>query len=251
MTDKADTSLARMLGVLDLFTEQRLFWSAEEIVQALDVSMPTAYRYLKTLGDAGLLRRGSDARYTLGPRVVVLDHLIRQADPVLQCGVPILKELVLQTGLDGVISSLYGDQLLDTHREHGASPAVLSYGRGRPRPLFRGAAPKVILAGLPNAQLHRFFDANPDPIAESGLPTDWALFRRHYSQIRKQGFYVSHGELEPNLAAIAVPLHNPDGSVVAAMSLVTTLQRMTMIDLTRLTPLIQRAGHEISACLKS
>ena len=76
--------------------------AAEDIAQALDVSMPTAYRYLKTLSDAGLLRRGSDARYTLGPRVVVLDHLIRQADPVLQCGIPIMKELVARSLLSKI-----------------------------------------------------------------------------------------------------------------------------------------------------
>lgn len=250
MSEKADTSLARMLGVLDLFTEERLFFSAEDIAQALDVSMPTAYRYLKTLSDAGLLRRGSDARYTLGPRVVVLDHLIRQADPVLQCGIPIMKELVAQTGFDCVVSSLHGDQLLDTHREYGALPADLSYGRGRPRPLFRGGAPKVILAGLPTAQLHKLFNTHAQDIAAAGLPTEWTAFRRTYSQIRKQGFYFSNGELEANLAAIAVPLRQADGGVIAALSLVTTVQRMAVIDPAKLTPLIQRAGREISDRLK-
>jgi hypothetical protein len=76
MNDKADSSLARMLGVLDLFNEQRLHGSAEDIAEALQVSLPTSYRYLKTLSDAGLLRRGSDAQFTLGPRIVMLDHFI-------------------------------------------------------------------------------------------------------------------------------------------------------------------------------
>lgn len=250
MSEKPDSSLARMLGVLDLYTEQRLFWSAEDMAQALEVSIPTAYRYLKTLSDAGLLRRGSDARYTLGPRVVVLDHFIRQADPVLQCGIPIMKELVVQTGFDCVVSSLHGDQLLDTHREYGALPADLSYGRGRPRPLFRGGAPKVILAGLPTAQLHKLFNAHAHDIAAAGLPAEWSAFRRTFSQIRKQGFYLSSGELEANLAAIAVPLQQADGSVIAALSLVTTVQRMAMIDPAKLAPLIQRAGREISARLE-
>jgi hypothetical protein len=53
--DKADTSLARMLSVLDLFSDQRLHWSAEDISETLGVSLPTSYRYLKTLSDAGLL----------------------------------------------------------------------------------------------------------------------------------------------------------------------------------------------------
>jgi DNA-binding IclR family transcriptional regulator len=250
MTDKADSSLARMLGVLELFSEQRLHWSAEDIAQTLGVSLPTSYRYLKTLSEAGLLQRVGDAQFTLGPRIIVLDHYIRQTDPVLQCGVPFMKELVAQTGFDCVVSSLHGDQLLDTHREYGSMPPELSYGRGRPRPLFRGGAPKVILAGLPTAQLHRIFDAHQADIAAAGLPTDWPGFRRYFSQIRKSGFYFSEGELEAELAAIAVPLQQADGSVIGALSLVTTVQRMAVIDRAKLTPLIQRAAGEISARLQ-
>ena len=249
MTDKSDSSLARMLGVLDLFSEQRLHWSAEDICEALGVSLPTSYRYLKTLSDAGLLRRGPDAQYTLGPRIIMLDHFIRQADPVLQCGIPFMKELVAQTGFDCVVSRLHGDQLLDTHREHGTMPADLSYGRGRPRPLFQGAAPKVILAGLPTPQLHKLLDSHPAEIAAAGLPTDWPGFRRSFARIRKDGFYFSNGELEPNLAAIAAPLQQADGAVIGALSLVTTVQRMAVIDRSKLTPLIQRAAREISARL--
>lgn len=249
MTDKADSSLARMLSVLDLFSDQRLHWNAEDISEALGVSLPTSYRYVKTLSDAGMLRRGPDAQFTLGPRIVVLDHYIRQADPVLQRGIPFMRELVNQTGFDCVVSGLYGDQLLDTHREYGSMPADLSYGRGRPRPLFLGAAAKVILAGMPPPQLHRLLDSHVAEVAAAGLPTDWPAFRRYYSQIRKDGHYFSNGELEANLAAIAVPLYQLDGSVIGALSLVTTVQRMAVIDLSKLTPLIQRAAQEISARL--
>lgn len=249
MTDKADSSLARMLSVLDLFSDQRLHWSAEDIGETLGVSLPTSYRYLKTLSDAGLLRRGTDAQFTLGPRIVVLDHFIRQADPVLQCGVPFMKELVAQTGFDCVVTSLHGDQLLDTHREYGTMPANLSYGRGRPRPLFQGGAAKVVLAGLPTPLLHKLLDTRSDEVAAAGLPTDWPNFRRYYSQIRKDGFYFSNGELETTLAAIAVPLQQADGTVIGALSLVTTVQRMAVIDHAKLTPLIQRAAREISARL--
>jgi DNA-binding IclR family transcriptional regulator len=51
------------------------------------------------------------------------------------------------------------------------------------------------------------------------------------------------------LAAIAVPLQQTDGTVIGALSLVTTVQRMAVIDQTKLTPLIQRAAREISARL--
>ena len=40
-----------------------------------------------------------------------------------------------------------------------------------------------------------------------------------------------------------------DGNVIAALSLVTSVQRMAVIDRSKLTPLIQRAAREISARL--
>lgn len=247
MTDKSESSLARMLGVLDLFSDQQLTWTAEAITEALQVSLPTGYRYVKMLVDAGLLQRAADSQYTLGPRIIVLDHYIRMADPVLRHGVPFMQELVAKTGLDCVISGLYGQQVLDTHREFGQAPATLSYGRGRPRPLFLGAAPKVILSCFPPAQLHKVFDERLEEIAAAGLPTEWSDFRKYFSAIRKAGHYFSNGELEPNLAALAAPLHHANGTILGAISLVTTVQRMAVIDLPKLTQLVTRAAQDITA----
>lgn len=244
--DKSLSSLSRMLSVLDLFSDQRLTWTAEEITEALQVSLPTGYRYVKMLVDAGLLQRAAGSHYTLGARIIVLDHYIRQADPVLQHGVPFMQELVEQTGFDCVFSALYGQQVLDTHREYGQAPATLSYGRGRPRPLFLGAAPKVILSCFTAAQLRKVFDHRTTEIVRAGLPAEWPAFRKVYSSIRKAGFYFSNGELEPNLAAVAAPLQKPDGSVLGALSLVTTVQRMSVIDLPKLTQLLVRAAQDIT-----
>lgn len=241
------SSLARMLSVLDLFSEQQLTWTAEGITEALQVSLPTGYRYVKMLVDAGLLQRTADSHYTLGPRIIMLDHYIRMADPVLQHGLPFMAELVEKTGFDCVISGLYGQQVLDTHREFSTLPATLSYGRGRPRPLFLGAAPKVILSCFTPAQLRKVFDLHAGEIAQAGLPTEWTEFRKYYNAIRKAGYYFSNGELEPKLAALAAPLQKSDGTILGAISLVTTVPRMAVIDVPKLTELVVRAAQEITA----
>ncbi len=236
-----------MLGVLDLFTEQQLTWTADAIASAMQVSLPTGYRYVRLLTEAGLLQRTADSHYALGPRIVVMDYLIRTGDPVLQHGIPFMKELVAQTGLDCVITALHGNQMLDTHRESGGQPASLSYGRGRPRPMFLGAAPKVILASFGPAQLRKLFDQHPREIAAAGLPGDWTAFRKYYSAIRKAGHYFSNGELEPNLAALAAPMVHADGRILGAISLVSSVQRMAVIDRAKLAPLVMRAAHDITA----
>jgi DNA-binding IclR family transcriptional regulator len=245
----SSSSLERMLGVLDLFDDLHPSRSADDIAQALDVSLPTGYRYVKILGDAGLLQRVADSRYALGPRIVVLDHYIRRTDPLLQAATPIMSELVEQTGFDCVTSAWFGSQILDTHHEKSRTPAALAYGRGRPRPLFAGGAPKVILAAFPAAQLRKLFDAHTQEVAQAGLPTDWTAFRKYYAAIRKAGYYLSSGELEPQLTAVAAPILKADGGVWGSLSLVTESRRARTADMDMVVALTAGGAHRIAARL--
>ncbi|NDZ11884.1 hypothetical protein C7T35_30880 [Variovorax sp. WS11] len=239
------SSLGRMLGVLDLFDDTRLTRTAEDISNALDVSLPTGYRYVRMLLEAGLLQRVEDSRYTLGPRIILLDHYIRKADPVLREGIPVMRELVAATGFDCVLTSLFGTQVLDTHREMGGAPAALAYGRGRPRPLFQGGAPKVLLANFTPQQLRKVFDARHEEIVRNGLPPDWSEFRRHYAAIRRAGHYVSIGELEPQLAAVAAPILKAEGGAWAAISLVFETSRLAIVDIDKTVHLVTEAAERI------
>ncbi|MEC7257336.1 MAG: helix-turn-helix domain-containing protein, partial [Pseudomonadota bacterium] len=78
---KPATSLERLLSVLQLFTEDRLEWSPEDMMAHLGYARPTLYRYLKILSDAGLLVSHPHTGYTLGPKVVEMDYLLRLSDP--------------------------------------------------------------------------------------------------------------------------------------------------------------------------
>lgn len=245
MSESSTSSLERMLGVLDLFDDAQLSRTAEDIALALDVSLPTSYRYVRLLLQAGLLQRVEDSHYALGPRIILLDHYIRRSDPVLRVGIPILRELVDATGFDCVITGLFGTQVLDTHREMGGTPAALAYGRGRPRPLFKGAAPKVLLSTFGPAQLHKLFDAQHDDVVHSGLPGDWSAFRRYFAAIRKAGHYVSQGELEPQLVAVAAPILKSDGGAWAAVSLVFDTSRLAIVDLEKMVRLVTEAATRI------
>ena len=239
------SSLKRMLGVLDLFNDQQFHWSASDVAAALQVSVPTAYRYLRLLVEANLLQRVSATQFALGAKIIVLDHTIRKTDPVLQISIPIMQGLVEQTGFDCVLTGLYGDQLIDTHREFGISPVALGYGRGRPRPLFQGAAPKVILASLSPARLRHVFAQNSAAIQAQGMPSDWAAFRTYVAAVRRRGCYLSIAELEPNLAAVAAPLRTPNGQFLGALGLVSTVQRMELTDTLKLCQTVVHGAQTI------
>ncbi len=239
-------SLARLLAVFDLFEAGPATLEAEEITAGLGCSRPTAYRVLKALVDAGFLQRLAGGRYALGSRIVLLDHLIRTRDPLLAAAIPTMRALVESTGCDCVLSGIYGAVILDVHREHGRDPLRLDYGRGRPRPLFRGAAPKAILSLLPVTRLHRLYDAAAAEAVEAGLGLDWPAVRAAFAAIRRRGYYISHGELEPGLSAVAAPLTMTEESV-AALALVTSTARFAVLDVERLAAVVTSAARQVQA----
>jgi len=250
MSAKPTSSLKRLLNVLDCFSEHHSLWSVEDIALKLDISIPTAYRYMKLLVDAGLLQHHGESNYTFGSRILTMDYVVRQTDPVLKASIPIMKELVSKTGFDCVLSSSYGDQILDTYRIESSDKPLLSYGRGRPRPIFKGGAPKIIIAYLPTRQLRKLFNNHQPVLAENNIPDDWGAFRDYYAKIRNQGYYFSHGELEPHLAGLAVPINKTESSGAwAAISLVTELTRFELIDLPKMTNVLSDAAKTISSKL--
>lgn len=249
IVDDARPSIGRALSILDLFTVKAPSWTAEQICEERRLSIPTGYRYIRELVAAGLLARGSGGRYSLGPRIIALDYTIRQADPLLHVAAPVMRDLVRRTGCACVISTLLGDQILDTHRESGAEPLRLAYGRGRSRPMFYGAAPKVILADQPTAWLHRIYDSRAAEIAAANMGHDWAAFRRGLADIRRQGFYVSRGELEADLSAVAAPIRIAGQDVLSAVALVTSSERFELLDVAQLAPLVKQGSQEIAAAM--
>ena len=115
-----------------------------------------------------------NAAYALGPKIITLDHCIRVADPtILQVAKPLMRELVSKTGFDCITTGWFGNQILDTHREYGVTLVPLPlYDRGRPRPLFAGSAPKLILASLPSARLRKVFEGHHQQALAAKLPSE-------------------------------------------------------------------------------
>jgi DNA-binding IclR family transcriptional regulator len=209
-----------MLSLLDFFTESAPVWKVDALAVAAGLSRATAYRYVRELCDAGLLARVSASDYALGPRLLELDRQIRVSDPLYTAGRPAVARLVAETGEIGLLASLYGDRMICVHVEHAPAAGIrLLMERGHVLPLFRGSTAKVILAHLPYRRLQELYKANAAAIAAAGLARDWAAFLAALREIRTLGHYVSLGELNPAVRAVAVPLFNAEREILGSLTL--------------------------------
>ncbi len=239
------TSPVRVFAILNLFDEEHPLWHPDEINEALGYTRATGYRYVKDLVGVGFLQKVSAGRYSLGARIIELDYQLRRSDPVLLAAAPVMDELVKKAKLDAVLTTIFGNKVIDTYRASINPSLELSYGRGRPRPLFRGASPKVILAHLSRPQLVKLYEFAPAEAADSGLGTSWAEFRTRLSEVRREGFYWSRGELEPSVSGAAVPVFNADGEIAAGLALVGLTESLEAVGSKRLRALLLKACDEI------
>ncbi|OVZ57155.1 hypothetical protein CDO44_18785 [Pigmentiphaga sp. NML080357] len=223
------SQFAKVLKVLDLFSEDRTTLAAEEIADLLEVSRPTAFRYVKQLCETGLLANIA-GRYALGAKIIELDYRIRRSEPILQASRASMRELAQRTVMTVVLCNIYGDEIVHSHHELAGELAPMSLDRGHPMPLFKGASSAVILANLPAARLKRLYERNrthPDLPADAG---DWPSFAKHYKRIRKDGHYVSREEIDPGLIGIAAPIFNDGRHVVGAITLVYEKRREKLVN---------------------
>jgi DNA-binding IclR family transcriptional regulator len=244
------TSLNRMLSLLDLFSEHEPVWKVEAVMERTGLSRATAYRYVRELCDAGLLARITASDYALGPRIIELDCQIRVSDPLFTAGKPVVADLVAETGEIGILCSLYGDRMICIHVEHSPDAGIrLLMERGHVLPLFRGSTAKIILAHLPYRRLHDLYEANSKAIAKAGLADDWTSFLRTLREIRTTGYYISMGELNPAVRAIAAPLFNAEDEILGSLTLAMPRARHTAERQDALVAAALAASRRISKAL--
>lgn len=246
--DENGSSLSRMLGTLRFFSRAEPVLSAERIAELSGVPTSTAYRYVRQLTNSGLLVRWKGG-FALGPRIIELDLQIRECDPAIVAGATLMRELSSRTGLDVLLSRIYGRSIMTVHIEATGSSRILNFGRGRPLPLFRGSNSKAITAFLPSARLKRLYDEARDANDPDALAQDWDAFYESMQRIRKAGYSLTKGELNSGIEGISAPIFGEGRAVIGSLTLIGDLERMSLLREEVVIDLLQSAAASLSRAL--
>lgn len=212
-----DGSLDKMLSILNLFTEENSSITQENIVTSIGCSRATAYRYLKSLSNAGLIGPVHGGAYVVGSRVIELDRMLRLHDPILLAARGVMVELAKKQKVNVMLCCYYGDKVMCADTEWPDTSYKSSYERGKPMPMFLGATAKSILAHLTPYQQRNLMLWHPAEIRAAGLGHDWNEFRSNMRRIRKDGAVVSHGEIDAGLIGIGAPIFSVDEKVLGSL----------------------------------
>jgi DNA-binding IclR family transcriptional regulator len=249
LTKPAGNSLEKVLAVLEVFSEDRLEWTPEELMEELGYSRPTLYRYLKTLKEAGLLSSMPNTGFTLGPKVVEMDYLMRKSDRLIINGSAHLKNLTSKYSCTALLVRWYGNRLLCVDSDTSTKNPLSSYPRGRPMPLGRGAIARSIMAFLPRRHLVPLVERTLDDLRTIGLGHSVEDVMEQLKKVRKAGVSVAYGEVTPGVVGIAAPVFDAGRSPVASVCVTIAGNLVDGAEIERIAADVKAAARDVSDSL--
>lgn len=241
--------LRKGLSIIASFDSIRSRLSVSEAARRASISRAAARRYLLTLTELGYV--GTDgAEYWLEPRVMRLAGAYLTSAQLPRMLQPILNRLTSMTGESAAAAVLDGDDVIYIARCVAAR--IVSYGLqpGTHLPAYVTSTGKALVASLPPDEAEAWIARQTLRPFTRRTITDHDELRRQVEACRQAGYCYSSEEYEPGVCAIAVPVRDTRGRVLASMSVFADPARSTERDLVeRLLPSLRACELEARALL--
>jgi DNA-binding IclR family transcriptional regulator len=237
-------SVDRALSILEVLARDGEA-GVTEIAADLGVHKSTAFRLLATLEAHRLVEQdGERGRYRLGVGNLRLAGATTARLDLVQEARPVCRQLASETGetvnitVRAETSALYLDQV-------AGSSALQSHNWvGQHIPLHATSNGKVLLSELEDAQLKKAVRELPRYTDQT--VTTMSKLVAELAHVREQGYALAVDELETGLTAVAAPIRNAHGDVIASISVSGPSFRLTADRLDRAIPLLLAAALEVS-----
>ncbi|WP_340536995.1 IclR family transcriptional regulator [Nocardioides sp. GXZ039] len=244
LTGQGVQSVDRALAILEVLA-RRGEAGVTEIAAELDVHKSTAFRLMVTLEAHRLVEQTVErGRYRLGVGILRLAGATTARLDVVQEARPIGRQLAEATGETVNLAVLSERSALYLDQIAGSSALQPHNWVGQHIPLHATSNGKVLLAGLSDTALEEFLDSlttyTPHTITER------SALRAEVAQVREQGYALAIDELEIGLTAIAAPIRNTQGDVVASISVSGPSFRLTAARVEEAIRLVRDAAMEAS-----
>jgi DNA-binding IclR family transcriptional regulator len=238
-------SVDRAVAILDLLAE-RSEAGVTEIADAIGVHKSTASRLLASL-EAGRLveqttHRGS---FRLGFGLMRLAAPVSGRMDVTREGLPVLEALAAEVGETVNLAVLRGTDVVNLEQVRGPATITTVNWVGQPTPLHATSSGKVLLAAFAPDDLAAFL-ARPLPRFTPQTITEAPELERELVRVREQGYATTTEELELGLDAVAAPVRDAGGRVVAAISVSGPVYRLDAARMAEVAPAVVAAAADLS-----
>jgi IclR family pca regulon transcriptional regulator len=237
-------SLERGLSVIRAFDGDHAELTLSEVAASTGVTRAAARRFLLTLAELGYVR--AEGRYfSLTARVLELGFAYLSSLSLPEVAEPHLEALVAEVNESSSVSVLDSQDVVYVARVPTSRIMTVVISVGTRFPAYATSMGRVLLAGLPEAELDAYLSGVKFTPLTARTVSSVAALRGELTRARSQGFALVNQELEDGLRAIAAPIRDRTGKVIAALNISAHASRTSLEVMRRdlLPPLLKTAAR--------
>jgi len=238
--------LAKGLAVIKTFSRDHSSLTLSEIAAAAKMPAATARRCLLTLEELGYVTQRGRA-FLLRPKVLELGAAYLESMDIEHLTKTHLEELARLTGDSAALSVLDGHDIVYVSRTSVRTLVRLEAHVGSRFPAHVTSMGRVLLAGLSAEHLEQYFRTQKFVALTTQTVTEPRKLHQLIAECRRVGYSAVEDELAYGVVAVAVPVFDQSGRVVAALNSSSHSRRVSKASLVRQRlAMLRKASREIS-----
>lgn len=239
-------ALENGLNMLMLFGQHRDELSFSEVCQRMGMPKASAYRAVQTLDQMGFLERNAvTGCYRLGISVLRLGFDYLSSMDIVQIGQPVIHRLRDLTGCSTHLCVRDGRDVVYVARAGAVGEIGAGVAIGSRLPAHCTAIGRVLLMTLPATKIATLFpEAAFSSTSRQGPRTPPEL-QQLLDADAERGHVISESFYQPGVSAVAFPLRDRDGAVLASISVMVPQAALPPTLKTTLCAQVSAAAQEI------
>ena len=213
-----------------------------ELAEATGLPMPTVHRLLRFLTSQGYARQENSKRYALGLRMIRLGQAASRG--LGSWAIPYLAKLVEKYGETSNLAMLEGDNCIYVSQVPSPQSMRMFTEVGRVVMPHCTGVGKAILSLLPDRQVVDLLGRTGMPARTEHTLTTTEAMLTALKTARELGYALDDGEQELGVRCVATPLKGLP--FFAAISVSGPSGRISMTDVARIAPELQKVADEVS-----
>lgn len=242
---KAVPALLKAANILELIALSQKPRSLAEITARLGYNRSTVFNLVHTLTEQGLLERGPNGAFRLGPRLYVLAQAGGMGPDLIRVARPVLEEVTRRSRLTTLLGSLYGDRVVIVDMVDSPQDVRISSQVGMRLPLFAGVIGLVVLAQMSDPEVDAVLDSRPLERYTRFSILDKERYRRMITQTRQDGAAVDRETYLEGVRGVGVPLCAGDGNPLSVLWVIGLNQHIQDEDIPGYIELLKASAHQI------
>ena len=249
-TETIPTNL-RLLLVLEEVARVGVPVTPTEVNVQLGLPKPTIHRLFATLEEEGFLQKDIDGRaYSPGRRLRGMAAGVLSSLRIRAARLAVLRKLSDTVGETCNIALPDRDSMIYLERVETEWPLRIQLPVGTTVPFYCTASGKMYLSTLPKAHLSRYA-ASENLIAKTtNTITQPKQLISAVNAVRRDGFAVDNEEFMLGMIALAVPILDGNGRLVATLSFHAPTVRFTVETAMDHLPALRGAAADLSTLLQ-